>query len=103
MFNKTYQATHPTMMDGISNESLRDLYLVTEMFVAEEVSLNYSHNERMVVGGAAPIKNVLTLPAQSEPVEGAPFLERRELGVVNVGKGSGTVIVDGAFQWAAKK
>ena len=28
MFNKTYQATHPSMIDGIGNESLRDLYLV---------------------------------------------------------------------------
>ena len=85
MFKKTYQATHPTMMDGISNESLRDLYLVTEMFVADQISLNYSHNERMVVGGAAPVANTVTLPDQQEPVAGAPFLERRELGAVNVG------------------
>ncbi len=95
MFKKTYQATHPSMIDGISNEALCDLYQVTELFVADEISLNYSHNERMVIGGAAPVKKDVHLPNQAEPVEGAPFLERRELGVINVGGGKGRVVVDG--------
>ncbi len=76
-------------MDGVSNESLRDRYLVTSMFDADQINLNYSHNERMVVGGAAPVSGPVVLPDQSEPTAGVPFLERRELGVVNVGGGSG--------------
>ena len=59
MFSKTYQATHPDMMDGVSNDALRERYLVTGMFVAEKINLNYSHNERMVVGGAAPVKKTI--------------------------------------------
>ena len=95
MFKKTYQATHPSMLDGTDNQTLCDLYQVTGMFVADEISLNYTHNERMVVGGAAPINENVRLPDQTEPTEGVPFLERRELGVINVGGGSGKVIVDG--------
>ncbi|MCY3989073.1 MAG: 5-dehydro-4-deoxy-D-glucuronate isomerase [Gammaproteobacteria bacterium] len=95
MYSRTYQATHPDMMDGVSNEALRDLYLVTGMFVADEINLNYSHNERMIIGGAAPVSETVVLPDQTEPVAGAPFLDRRELGVVNVGGGSGRISVDG--------
>ncbi len=95
MFNKTYQATHPDMMQGVDNESLRDRYLVKDLFVADTISLNYSHNERMVIGGAAPVAAAVKLPEQTEPAAGAPFLERRELGAVNVGQGPGKITVDG--------
>ena len=98
MFRKTYQATHPSMIDGIGNESLRDLYQVTDLFVADEISLNYTHNERMVIGGVAPVNADVSLPDQTEPVDGAPFLERRELGIINVGQGAGQVVVDGETQ-----
>jgi 4-deoxy-L-threo-5-hexosulose-uronate ketol-isomerase len=94
MFKKTYQATHPDMMANVDNATLRDRYLVDGLFSADAISLNYSHNERMVIGGAAPVSKSITLPDQAEPVAGAPFLERREVGVVNVGSGAGRVIVD---------
>lgn len=95
MFRKTYQATHPDMMAGVDNQALRDRYHIDSLFEADSVSLNYTHNERMVIGGAAPVSAAVSLPEQKEPVAGAPFLERRELGVVNVGKGAGRAIVDG--------
>lgn len=96
MFDKVYHATHPDMMAGVDNQTLRDRYLVGGLFQPGRISLNYSHNERFVIGGAAPTAAPLTLPVQSEPesAKGHPFLERRELGVVNVG-GAGTITVDG--------
>ena len=98
MFTKTYQRTHPEMMDAARNEQLRDRYLVAELFAADRIALNYSHNERFVIGGAAPVHEALVLSAQSEPKAGVPFLERRELGVVNVGSGEGRVRADGQAQ-----
>ena len=97
MFEKTFYATHPDMMDCASNQDLRDRHLVSGIFRDGEIVLTYSHGERFVIGGAIPGNSSLRLPAQSEPesAAGHPFLERRELSVVNIGTGPGAVQVDG--------
>ena len=97
MFSKTYYATHPVMMEEVSNAELRDRYLIQNLFRTGECVLNYTHADRFVIGGVAVGSAPVRLPAQTEPpsAAGHPFLERRELAIVNVSSVEGTVTVDG--------
>lgn len=97
MYQKTYYATHPESIYGAMNDELRELYLVNEIFAENEVRLNYSHFDRIAVGGAFPTSEKISLPVHTEPesAKGKPFLDRREMGVVNIGTGRGKITVDG--------
>lgn len=90
---KVLQATHPDMVVGLDSAALRRHYLATELFVAGDIRLCYSHVERLIVGGAQPAGRALELEAVRE-AGSSPFLARRELGVINIG-GPGRVTIDG--------
>ena len=53
MYDRTYYATHPDMMECVSNDELRDRYLIQGLFRDGECVLNYTHAERFVIGGVA--------------------------------------------------
>src|SRR3546814_13581016 len=96
MFDRTYYATHPDMMACVSNDELRDRYLIPNLFRPNQCVLNYTHADWLVIGGVLVESGSVRLPDQSEPASaaGQPVLARRELGIVNVGRPEGTVSVD---------
>lgn len=86
-------AVHPEHAVLFDTAEMREQFLIQDLFKADEIKLVYSYFDRLVVGGICPV-NPLKL-AVDEKIIGAPFLlERRELGVINVG-GAGAVTVDG--------
>ena len=86
-------ANHPQDSKKYTTKELREHYLVEEIFKANEISLTYSHVDRIIFGGVMPVDKVLKLEAGKE-MGVSYFLERREMGVINVG-GQGSIILDG--------
>jgi len=87
------QAAHPRDVKSYDTEALREDFLIERVFASGEITLTYSHYDRMIVGGAMPAAAPLTL-APFAPTGTPFFLARRELGVINLG-GAGSVTVDG--------
>jgi 4-deoxy-L-threo-5-hexosulose-uronate ketol-isomerase len=78
---------------GMSTQNLRDNFLFENLMTNDQVNMVYSHYDRMIIGGVKPVKKSLQLPNHSE-LKADYFLERREIGVINVG-GRGSIEVDG--------
>ncbi|ERT49307.1 KduI/IolB family protein [Fusobacterium sp. CM21] len=73
-------------------QRLRDEYLIENLFMENEIKLVYSHIDRIIVGGVFPITEKIKLKGGKE-LGSNFFLERRELGVINIG-GPGIIILD---------
>ena len=86
-------ATSPTEAAGMFTARLRETFLIPEVMVEGEIRLTYTHYDRFIAGGAVPTDAPLALET-IDPLKAEFFLERRELGVINVGQG-GVVTVDG--------
>ncbi len=76
-----------------TTERLRSEFVIERIFEADEAVLTYSHIDRIIAGGIMPVKGAVELTGSKE-MASKYFLERRELGVINVG-GKGRVVVDG--------
>lgn len=86
-------AVHPDHAVLFDTEELREHFLIQNLFKPDEAKLVYSYFDRLIVGGVSPVSPLKL--AVDEKVIGASFLlERRELGVINVGA-AGVVTVDG--------
>jgi len=86
-------ASSPEAVKKYDTQQLREEFLIDDLMQEDEVVLVYSHYDRYIAGSAVPVKGDLALET-IDPLKAPYFLERRELGIINVG-GSGSVLVEG--------
>lgn len=85
-------ASSPRDVKHYTTERLREEFLIQNLFVPGEIRLVYSHIDRIITGAAVPTK-ALKLTAGDE-LRADYFLQRREMGVINIG-GAGRIMIDG--------
>ncbi|MBO9635089.1 MAG: 5-dehydro-4-deoxy-D-glucuronate isomerase, partial [Chitinophagaceae bacterium] len=83
----------PKETSTMNTQQLRDNFHVPGLMKDDQLQLVYSHYDRVILGGAKPMNSTVTLANHPE-LRADYFLERRELGIINVG-GDGTVTADG--------
>ncbi len=86
-------ASSPRDVKTYDTARLREEFLIQDLFRPDEVKMVYSHIDRIITGAAMPVSKALTLAA-GEELRAEYFLQRREMGIINIG-GAGKVTVDG--------
>ena len=90
---KIQTACHPSDVKHYDTERLRNAFLMEKVLSPDEINLTYTMYDRFIYGGAMPVNETLVLETFDD-LKAGHFLDRRELGVINVG-GDGVVTVDG--------
>ena len=86
-------ATHPDDFRNFDTDKIRSRFVMEKVMAPDEINVTYTMYDRLIYGGAMPVEKELTLEPFEE-LKAEHFLDRRELGVINVG-GTGVVTVDG--------
>lgn len=86
-------AISPAEAKQLDTAALRKAFLIEKVFEADTVLLTLSHYDRYIAGGVMPVAKTVNLP-NPDKLKASFFLERREMGIINVG-GKGTVTADG--------
>ncbi len=86
-------AVHPADFKNYDTARIREEFLMPDLFEADDINLVYSLYDRYIVGGILPVSKVLKLET-FDSLKAPYFLERRELGIINVG-GNGVIKADG--------
>ncbi|MEO6549250.1 MAG: 5-dehydro-4-deoxy-D-glucuronate isomerase [Ferruginibacter sp.] len=83
----------PKETASMNTEELRKNFLCSSLMQNDAIQLVYTHYDRMIIGGVKPVNTTVTLENHEE-LKAAYFLERREMGIINVG-GSGIISAGG--------
>jgi len=98
----TIRNTHsPEAVARMTTGELRAAFLIETLFQPGDLDLTYWEVDRTIIGSATPSGAAIPLVADTKLLAAEFFLERRELGVLNVG-GPGTVSADGVVHPLAK-
>ncbi len=88
-------AASPKDVKHYTTERLREEFLIDDLFQVDDIKLVYSHIDRIIIGSCVPVKGPLKLTA-GEELRADYFLQRREMGIINIG-GKGLITVDGTI------
>lgn len=88
-------ASHPNEVKQFDTDRLRKEFHIPTLFTPDRLELVLTHEDRLIIGGAAPVRQEVKLETDLKELGVSYFLERRELGAINVG-GPGSIVVDGA-------
>jgi len=86
-------AISPNEAKQMDTAALRKAFLIDKIFEADQAHFTLSHYDRYIAGGIMPVTKAVALP-NPEKLKAQYFLERREMGIINVG-GKGTITADG--------
>jgi 4-deoxy-L-threo-5-hexosulose-uronate ketol-isomerase len=86
-------AVSPREAQQMNTQELRDNFLIETIFGSDEIKLTLSHYDRFIIGGVMPVTKKIELTNPSD-LKAQYFLERREIGIINIG-GKGIVVADG--------
>ncbi|AJQ93210.1 5-dehydro-4-deoxy-D-glucuronate isomerase [Gynuella sunshinyii] len=91
---ETRQGINARYAKTLDTQALREAFLIERIFQADDITMTYSHMDRIIVGGIYPVSQSVAIGSEYNHVVGTNFfLQRRELGLINIG-GPGVVNVD---------
>ena len=85
--------THPDQFKTLDTTSIRKEFLIEDLFSEDKITHTYTHYDRLIIGGVQPTSQAIKLEA-IPALRAEFFLERREIGIINVGD-KGSITVDG--------
>ncbi|MCV2354287.1 5-dehydro-4-deoxy-D-glucuronate isomerase [Paucibacter sp. B2R-40] len=98
------QPVHSEHARSLDTEGLRRHFLVEDMFKPDEATLTYSQIDRIIVGGIMPVSKAVTFAAELGKYTGTDFfLQRRELGLINIGGAARVTVDEQVFEVCARE